>query len=121
MAALPPLNHEDEVDLDPQPATWAALFFTPADRQGTAVFEDERFGGHIAFLNQMQEAGHLVAAGPLIEEQGSGMTILRLPGEGRLNEIERLAHADTSVSSGLFAVTIKPWQVFFAPGVKQLP
>lgn len=99
------------------PYTWAALLFTPADGQGAAVFEDERFPGHIAFLNQMEQAGYLIAAGPMIDEEGSGMTILRLPGEDRLDEIERLARADTSVSSGLFELTIRPWRVFFAPGV----
>lgn len=103
--------------------TWAALFFTPADGQGPAVFEDERFPGHVAFLNQMQEAGYLIAAGPTLDPEGaaltgSGMTILRLPGDGRLEEIERLARQDTSVSSGLFEVIVRPWRVFFAPGVR---
>jgi uncharacterized protein YndB with AHSA1/START domain/uncharacterized protein YciI len=107
----------DGQDDEPVPATWAALLFTPAQGQGAAVFEDERFGGHIAFLNQMEEQGYLIAAGPLLDDDGSGMTILKLPGDGRQDEIERLARADTSVSSGLFEVTIRPWRVFFAPGV----
>jgi uncharacterized protein YciI len=102
---------------DPAPATWAALLLTPAEDQGAAVFEDERFGGHIAFLNLMEDSGYLVAAGPLLDQDGAGMTILRLPGAGRLDEIERLAYVDTSVSSGLFEVTVRPWQVYFAPGV----
>ena len=104
-------------DGDPEPTTWAALLFTPADGQGAAVFEDDRFPGHIAFLNEMEEAGYLVAAGPLLDEDGAGMTILRLSGDGRLDEIERLARTDTSVSSGLFDIAVRPWQVFFAPGV----
>ncbi len=103
---------------DLAPATWAALLFTPADGQGAAVFEDERFAGHIAFLNEMEAAGYLVAAGPMLDHDGTGMTILRLPGEGRLDEIERLAQQDTSVSSGLFELTVRPWRVFFAPGVR---
>ena len=102
---------------DGEPQTWATLFFTPAEGQGAAAFEDERFPGHIAFLNEMDEAGYLIAAGPMMDEAGAGMTILRLPGEGRLDEIERLAHADASVSSGLFNVAVRPWQVFFAPRV----
>lgn len=105
-------------DAGAEPATWAALLFTPAeDRAGAEVFEDERFPGHIAFLNEMEAAGYLVAAGPMLDQDGAGMTILRLPGDGRLDEIERLARADASVSSGLFEVTVRPWRVFFAPGV----
>ena len=106
-----------EAGPEPEPATWAALLFTPAEDQGAEVFEDERFGGHIAFLNLMEDSGYLVAAGPMLDEDGAGMTILRLPGEGRLEEIERLAEVDTSVSSGLFRVRVRPWRVFFTPGV----
>jgi uncharacterized protein YciI/uncharacterized protein YndB with AHSA1/START domain len=105
-------------DGDEPPATWAALYFTPTGGLGGGAFEDARFAGHIAFLNEMEEQGYLVAAGPLINDEGSGMTVLRLPGADRQGEIERLAHADTSVTSGLFEVKIAPWQVFFAPGVK---
>jgi uncharacterized protein YciI/uncharacterized protein YndB with AHSA1/START domain len=103
---------------DPEPSTWAALFFTPAEGQGAAAFEDERFGGHIAFLNEMEEAGYLVAAGPLLDEDGSGMTVLKLPGEDRIDEIERLANEDASVASGLFDARVRPWRVLFAPGVR---
>ncbi len=107
----------DAEEGDPPPSTWAALLSTPAEDQGAAVFDDERFPGHIAFLNEMEEAGYLVAAGPLTDQDGAGMTILRLPGDGRIDEVERLARADASVTSGLFAVTVRPWRVFFAPGV----
>lgn len=103
---------------DPEAATWAALLFTPAEGQGAAVFDDERFAGHIGFLNLMEDSGYLVAAGPLLDEPGAGMTILRLPGEGRLDEVQRLAEVDTSVSAGLFDVRVRPWQVYFAPGAR---
>lgn len=102
---------------DPAPATWAALVFTPAEGIGAAVFEDERFPGHIAFLKQMEEAGYLIAAGPMPDEPGAGMTILRLPGEDRIDEVERLVRTDASVSSGLLDVAVRPWLVYFAPGV----
>ena len=117
MGAYTAAGSESADDGDDEPATWAALLFTPADGQGAAVFEDERFAGHVAFLNEMGEAGYLVAAGPMLDHDGTGMTILKLPGEGRLEEIEQLAKTDTSVSSGLFEATIRPWRVFFAPGV----
>jgi uncharacterized protein YciI len=66
----------------------------------------------------MEEAGHLVAAGPLLDEDGAGMTVVRLKGENRLDAIEGLAAGDESVQAGLFAVRVRPWQVFFAPGVR---
>ena len=106
-----------EHQAEPEPATWAALLFTPAEGQGAEVFEDERFPGHIAFLELMEDSGYLVAAGPMLDEPGAGMTILKLPGKGRLDEVRRMADVDTSVSSGLFEVQVRPWQVFFAPGV----
>ena len=43
----------------------------------------------MAFLNRMHEAGYLVAAGPLTDAAGEGMTILRLPGAGRLGGVVR--------------------------------
>jgi uncharacterized protein YciI len=60
----------------------------------------------------MQKAGYLVAAGPLSDELGDGMTVLRLPGADQLAEATRLAtEDDLSVTSGFFTVTVRPWQV----------
>ncbi len=94
--------------------TWVALLHRPgpaAARTGS-VFEDPRFGEHVAFLNRMREAGYLVLAGPLADADGEGMTVLRLPGPGRIGEATRLAtEDDASVAGGLFAVTVRPWHV----------
>jgi uncharacterized protein YndB with AHSA1/START domain/uncharacterized protein YciI len=94
--------------------TWVALLHRPgpaAPATGT-LFEDPRFAEHIAFLNRMREAGYLVAAGPLPDAAGEGMTILRLPGPGQLSLAMRLAtEDDTSVSAGFLAVTVRPWHV----------
>ena len=94
--------------------TWVALLHRPgpdAPPDGT-VFDDPRFADHIAFLRRMHEAGHLVAAGPLIDNPGHGMTILRLPGADRLAEATQLAtQEDKSVAAGLLAVTVRPWNV----------
>ena len=94
--------------------TWVALLHRPgpaAPRTGS-LFEDPRFGEHVAFLNRMRDAGYLVAAGPLADAEGEGMTILRLPGPGQLCTATRLAtEDDASVAAGLFAVTVRPWQV----------
>jgi len=94
--------------------TWVALMHRPgpaAPRTGS-LFEDPRFGEHVAFLNRMREAGYLVLAGPLADAEGEGMTVLRLPGSGRLGEATRLAtEDDASVAGGFLAVTVRPWRV----------
>jgi uncharacterized protein YndB with AHSA1/START domain/uncharacterized protein YciI len=101
-------------DDDDDGDTWVALLHRPgpaAPDRGT-LMEDPRFAEHAAFLGRMLDAGYLVAAGPLADEQGAGMTILRLPGEGRLDEAVRLAtEDDASVAGGLLAVAVRPWQV----------
>ena len=99
--------------------TWVALLHRPgpdAPASGT-IFEDPRFAGHLAFLARMRDAGYLVAAGPLADSASDGMTILRLPGAGQLSEAARLAtQDDASVTGGLLAVTVRPWQVIMQGG-----
>ena len=94
--------------------TWVALLHRPgpaAPRTGS-LFEDPRFGEHVAFLNRMRDAGYLIAAGPLADAEGEGMTILRLPDPGQLSTATRLAtEDDASVAAGFLAVTVRPWQV----------
>lgn len=105
---------------EPDDETWVALLHRPgpaAPARGNLV-EDPRFGEHVAFLNRMREAGFLVAAGPLADADGEGMTILRLPGSGQLNTATRLAtEDDISVSAGFLAVTVRPWHVIMHPAV----
>jgi uncharacterized protein YciI len=94
--------------------TWVALLHRPGPEAppSGSLFEDPRFGQHVAFLNRMREAGYLVAAGPLADADGEGMTILRLPGPGQLGTATRLAtEDDISVASGFFSVTVRPWRV----------
>ena len=56
-----------------------------------------------------------MAAGPMLDEAGAGMTILRLPGEGRLEEARRLATTeDRSVHGGFLEVSVRPWQVMMS-------
>ena len=94
--------------------TWVALLHRPGPQAPAAgaLTEDPRFGEHVAFLNRMREAGYLVLAGPLADADGEGMTILRLPGPGRLGTATRLANEDDiSVASGFLAVSVRPWLV----------
>jgi uncharacterized protein YndB with AHSA1/START domain/uncharacterized protein YciI len=95
-------------------ASWVALVHRPGPGlpRDYDVFSDPRFGQHIEFLARLRERGYLVAAGPLIGQPGTGMTILRLPGAGLAGEAARLAtEDDPSVAGGLFSITISPWQV----------
>jgi uncharacterized protein YciI len=104
---VPALAEEDEV-------TWAALMHTPGPEAPTDVslFADPRFGQHVAFLTRMHEAGYLVAAGPLVDADGEGMTVLRVPGADRIDFVTRLAtKGDVSVAEGFFDVTVRPWRV----------
>jgi uncharacterized protein YciI len=99
--------------------TWVALLHRPgpAAPAGAALFGDPRFADHVAFLTRMRDAGYLVAAGPLTDVPGEGMTILRLPGAGQLDRATELAtKEDSSVADGFFTVTVRPWQVIFQAG-----
>ncbi len=99
--------------------TWVALLHRPgpAAPEGAALFGDPRFAEHVAFLTRMRDAGYLVAAGPLTDVPGEGMTILRLPGTGQLDWATELATKDdSSVAGGFFTVTVRPWQVMFQAG-----
>jgi uncharacterized protein YciI/uncharacterized protein YndB with AHSA1/START domain len=101
-------------DGDGGEATWVALLHRagPAADPGVSIFAQPQFREHAGFLQRMASQGYLVAAGPLPDEDGAGMTILRLPGSGRLAEATRLAtEDDASVASGFFTVTVRPWQV----------
>ena len=94
--------------------TWVALIHQPGPEAPAVgvLLQDPRFGQHAAFLQRMSAQGFLVAAGPLGDEPGAGMTILRLPGADRLADAVELATIDdTSVSSGFFTVTVRPWNV----------
>jgi uncharacterized protein YciI len=95
-------------------ATWVALVHRPgpAAPMTGSVFEEPLFAEHLAFLQRMRDAGYLVAAGPLGDGRGEGMTILRLPGVDRLEQARKLAtEDDVSVASRFFTVTVRQWQV----------
>jgi uncharacterized protein YciI len=102
---------------DTDAATWAMLLHQPgpAAPADGAVMQAPLFREHVAFLERMRAAGYLVAAGPLTDVPGQGMTILRLPGADRMAEATRLAtEDDQSVARGFFTVTVRPWEVVLA-------
>ncbi|HEV2885472.1 MAG TPA: SRPBCC domain-containing protein [Jatrophihabitans sp.] len=83
----------------------------PALAAGQSVFEHPDFAEHVAFLKRLAHYGLLVAAGPLPDQVGSGMTVVRA--DPNL-DVQRLAtEDDLSVVRGLLSVQVAPWLVQF--------
>jgi uncharacterized protein YciI/uncharacterized protein YndB with AHSA1/START domain len=97
----------------PAGPAWVALLHSPGRAApASGVLDAPLFREHIAFLGRMRERGYLVAAGPLVDAEGEGMTILRVPGPAAIAEATRLAtEDDLSVAEGFFTVRVRPWQV----------
>src|SRR6185437_2914901 len=57
---------------------WYALLHTPgpAVPDGETVFQQPGFAEHAAFLQRRLAAGELIGAGPLLDADGAGMTVL---------------------------------------------
>jgi uncharacterized protein YciI len=93
---------------------WYALMHTPGPEvpAGQSVLEQPGIVEHYKFLKRRDEAGQLVAAGPLLDANGAGMTVLDVESA---EEAERLAREDDlSVVAGVLEVTVRPWHVVMA-------
>ena len=98
------------------PRTWYVLLHTRgrAVADGKSVFEHPGIAEHYAFLQRRVMAGELVAAGPLPDEPGNGMTVLAVPD---LDTATRLAtQDDQAVVNGVLEVRVRPWHVVMARG-----
>jgi uncharacterized protein YciI len=98
------------------PRTWYVLLHTRgrAVAEGQSVFEHPGIAEHYAFLQRRVMAGELVAAGPLPDEPGNGMTVLAVPD---LDTANRLAtQDDQAVVNGILDVQVRPWHVVMARG-----
>jgi uncharacterized protein YciI len=98
-----------------QPRTWFVLQHRrgPAVAEGQAVFDHPGIAAHYEFLRDRMADGTLVAAGPLADVEGAGMTVLQVTDQA---EAERLARSvDASVVNGVLEVTVRPWTVVMAP------
>jgi uncharacterized protein YciI len=65
---------------------------------------------HMAFLADLQQAGHLLAAGPVVgaaDRELRGFSIFRVGPE----EAKRLHESDPAVTAGRFRVETYPWIV----------
>jgi uncharacterized protein YciI len=73
------------------------------DEQAANELQD----AHLAFLADLHEAGHLLAAGPLSHEKYRGLSILNVdPDRAR-----ELKEQDPAVQAGRFTVEAIPWIV----------
>jgi len=62
---------------------------------------------HMAHLADLHEAGHLLAAGPLDDEEFRGLSILNVEPQRALE----LKEQDPAVRLGRFSVKVIPWMV----------
>jgi uncharacterized protein YndB with AHSA1/START domain/uncharacterized protein YciI len=94
-----------------QPHDWYVLLHQPgpALAEGQSVFEHPDFAEHVAFLKRLAQYGLLVAAGPLPDQLGSGMTVVRAAPD--LDVARLAAEDDLSVVRGLLTVQVSPWLV----------
>lgn len=91
--------------------TWWVLRHRPAAGIAGSVFAHPLFAEHVAFLQRLEERGWLVAAGPLPDHEGEGMTVVRLP-DGT-DAVPLATVEDRSVADGLFDVEVQRWDVRF--------
>jgi uncharacterized protein YciI len=76
------------------------------DEDAAAALQD----AHLNYLAELHEAGHLLAAGPLLGEPGRrfrGISLFR----GEPDEVRQLAERDPAVRAGWFELEILPWLV----------
>jgi uncharacterized protein len=83
------------------------------DEQAAAALQD----AHMSHLADLHEAGVLLAAGPILDEQYRGLSIMNIPPE-RARELE---NEDPAVRAGLYSIEAIPWMIpggvmSFSPG-----
>ncbi|WP_340540400.1 SRPBCC domain-containing protein [Nocardioides sp. GXZ039] len=94
---------------------WLVLEHTAASGRAGTVFADPDFPRHLAFLRTLADRGLLVAAGPLPDQPGNGMAIVRASDAATAADVVVAAQRDDgSVVAGLLDVRVRPWQVALA-------
>jgi uncharacterized protein YciI len=96
-------------------ASWFVLRHRPgpALKDGDSVFAHPGVAEHVAFLERLNSRGLLRAAGPLPEEPGSGMAIVRVPAGDGVDVPDLAMRDDLSVVEGVLCVDVSPWAVRF--------
>lgn len=81
---------------------------------GELIFAHPAFAEHVAFLERLRDRGLLVAAGPLPDEPGVGMTVVRVREEHGDVDVTSLATTDDlCVADGYLTVEVRTWHVRF--------
>src|SRR5262249_45591688 len=62
---------------------------------------------HLAYIAALHEAGDLVAAGPLADDELRGLSIFSADPE----RARALAEADPAVKAGRFSIRVLPWML----------
>ncbi|WP_375475556.1 SRPBCC domain-containing protein [uncultured Jatrophihabitans sp.] len=107
-------EYAGEVARAEAPDRWFALVHRPGPAMpaGESIFAQPAFAEHLAFIARLAERGLLVAAGPMLDENGAGMTVVRVRPEHGEVDVEALARTDDQcVAQGFLTVTARPWQV----------
>ncbi len=90
--------------------TVALLVLRPDAPQLDEQAENELQDAHMAFLAELHEAGHLLAAGPLLgaaDREFRGLSIFDVDPEVALE----LHQADPAVRAGRYTLQVFPWMV----------
>ena len=93
------------VEFDRFTVTWLVLRpdAPVLDEAASAALQD----AHMAHLADLHEAGHLLAAGPLFDDEFRGLSILNVDPE----QARALKEADPAVRAGRYSVKVVPWMV----------
>ena len=89
------------------PPTYFVLTHAPGPQWDHAkAFRDQSgIGQHVGYWSGYADKGQIVLGGPFLDNSG-GMMILDVPTS---EAAHAMAEADPAVTSGLLAVTVKPW------------
>jgi len=92
---------------------WFLLQHSPgAATPPSGVFASPDFGLHVQFLRSLMADGVLVAGGPLPDQPGAGLTVVRVFDLATAQRVITAAQeSDGAVLTGLLDLEIRPWQV----------
>lgn len=106
----------------PAPRSTATHWFVLEHTAGPAtppggISASPDFAKHAQFLQALHDDGALVAAGPLPDSSGTGMTVVRVTGMDAARRVVSAAqYEDGSVTCGLLDVRVRPWRVVLSSG-----
>ena len=97
------------VDMTFDRFTITLLVLRPDAPELTSAEEDALQDAHMAHLADLHEAGHLLAAGPLLDQSSEfrGLSILNVG----VDEARALKESDPAVKAGKYSIIALPWIV----------